>query len=664
MGQPSAAGAKADPARGTPDQKTFADLDRIVLERAGLKTDAPSLEAYLVGLAGDDKELLQLPKLIAGLDDDRFRLREESAKRIKALGLAAVPTLERAAAKVPADRAPHVKKCLEAIHEAAQLHVAAAAVRELGEQLKPTGVAALLRYLPYAGEDRRAAILELLLSAARRPGGADALVPALIDPVPARRAAAAGVLGALGDQRRVEQVAPLLRDPEALVRLRAAEGLLAGGDLRGVSALIGLVTESDLMVRYQAVALLDWLAEGDAAAPPVRPPAEVGAERQQEAWQAWWAARQGAADLLRRERRTVPALTFVVFEGGRKWAVELLTGRGRVVWKLDYPDEIYAARMSAEGLVYLSQGVGTGLWLFADAPEPAKRPGVYLPRGGLTRLATGTVVATDYDGPRSFDMAPFGEDRRSFGTGLEVAQLFGREIGFVSHSACDETGLCVRRVGRGKEPSARFRFHLYRDPTVLLTVQVGEEPPSRFVTNPPIGLEGFLHGPLQAQGGSLTWVEDMDRILWVGRSIRRVKVPGQVRVARVVGHRPDSLLGVAHVDGRLTCLVRLSPDGKVLAEQVLVASGTERWPISVQPVVRELDLGWSRYYGANDLASPEAYFRLLASGDTEAARRAVLGLRGLADARPASHDRRWVAGAVKKVLPLLSRQERPRGRHG
>src|SRR5262249_32417297 len=134
--------------------------------------------------------------------------------------------------------------------------------------------AVLLQHLPFAPDETTEEEtwfgLDALAAADRRTH--EALAAALADRAPARRAAAACVLGRVGTAGQHDTVARLLDDPEAVVRLRAAQGLLAGEDARGLPALIALLKEPDLGVAWQAEELLHWAA-GDGA-----PGAAVGTE--------------------------------------------------------------------------------------------------------------------------------------------------------------------------------------------------------------------------------------------------------------------------------------------------------------------------------------------------------------------------------------------------
>src|SRR5262249_44458139 len=93
-----------------------------------------------------------------------------------------------------------------------------------------------------------------------------ALPEALADPLPARRAAAAYVLGHVGTEEHMAGVRKLLTDASPAVRLRAAQGLLAARDKSAVPALIRLVGELPLASLWRIEEVLNRLAGEQAPA--------------------------------------------------------------------------------------------------------------------------------------------------------------------------------------------------------------------------------------------------------------------------------------------------------------------------------------------------------------------------------------------------------------
>jgi hypothetical protein len=184
--------------------------------------------------------------------------------------------------------------CLRQLDEPGERARLVAAARVLAERRPAGAAAALLAGLPdWAGEED---VWEALLHALARIGPADpAVVSALADREPARRAAAAFVLGRLAPGRRAA-VRRLLDAPEAWVRHHAARGLVLAGDRAAVPALAALVAEKDPRVRWQAEELLHRLA-GERG-PNLPAGVDEDAQRlRASAWRLWWKEHGAGIDL-------------------------------------------------------------------------------------------------------------------------------------------------------------------------------------------------------------------------------------------------------------------------------------------------------------------------------------------------------------------------------
>jgi hypothetical protein len=123
------------------------------------------------------------------------------------------------------------------------------------------------------------------------------LAEALKDAEPARRAAAALVLGRYGTPEQRTAVRGLLSDGSPLVRFRAAQGLLAVRDREALLPLAALTADSSLPLALRADELLAATALSHA---PRVIPGEDAATRTacRAAWERW-ARRWGPTDLAR-----------------------------------------------------------------------------------------------------------------------------------------------------------------------------------------------------------------------------------------------------------------------------------------------------------------------------------------------------------------------------
>src|SRR5262249_32354202 len=161
----------------------------------------------------------------------------KASRDLAAAGILALPFLRTALADPDIEVRHRARACLRQIDEAAERALVVAGARVLAERRPPGAAAALLACLPEPTQENEE-LWEAFRPALARSGTPDAALPAaLADRDPARRAAAAFVLGrrALAQRPAVRR---LLAAPEPLVRLHAAWGLLKGGDGAAVPALI------------------------------------------------------------------------------------------------------------------------------------------------------------------------------------------------------------------------------------------------------------------------------------------------------------------------------------------------------------------------------------------------------------------------------------------
>jgi HEAT repeat protein len=245
--------------------------------------------------------------LVQQLGDKTPATRERAAGELIGLGMAAVPLLHQAANELnDPEVSERARQCLQAIEGNTAVSVSAAAVRCLAV-LKPAGAAeALLAYLPIA-EDEHVVddVAFALAEVAQRDGKPDAaLVKALADPVPLRRAVAAEVLCRVGGEAERSVVRPLLKDPKSTVRLRAAMALVQFQDAEPIPALIGLLAD---LPQAQTQAIEDLLVglAGEWAIAVPKGNDSIARRLRRELWMAWWSATDGPALLEEIKKRTL-----------------------------------------------------------------------------------------------------------------------------------------------------------------------------------------------------------------------------------------------------------------------------------------------------------------------------------------------------------------------
>jgi len=241
-----------------PDEQFLRDA------KVGLKDE--DLLAFIEARTGSDEDLRDMAPLVRKLGAAEFRDREQSQRRLVALGPCALATLRKARSDGDAEVRRRAGLCIEEINKNLRWGVPYVVVRQLVKRNAPGTVEALLRYLPYELDEGVVEEIVYGLDRLTSKAGAvsEALAAALVDKEPARRAAAACIVGRLGSDKQRESVRKLLKDPAAVVRLRAAQGLLAGEDKSVVPVLIGLLEESPMDVAWQAEEALHWVAGEEA----------------------------------------------------------------------------------------------------------------------------------------------------------------------------------------------------------------------------------------------------------------------------------------------------------------------------------------------------------------------------------------------------------------
>jgi hypothetical protein len=293
--------------------------DEQALKAAAIPMDGPGLVAFFrkqVPEAGDQAEIA---RLIDQLADKAFRVRQKASADLLARGGKAVPQLRQALRSADGEVRRRAAECLARIEKRRGPEQIAAAVRLLRARRAPGSTAALLNYVVIADpalEDEIMVTL-CLLGPEDRKARAE-LVADLRDAAPARRAAAALILGRAGGADERAAVRPLLKDAEPKVRLRAAQGLILGHDRAGVPALVGLLADGPLEVAYQAE---NWL--GGVAGPrvdvPVLQESRAARARCRAAWDAWWKKNGSRLDLTRVELPTLFNPVVQARDLARRW---------------------------------------------------------------------------------------------------------------------------------------------------------------------------------------------------------------------------------------------------------------------------------------------------------------------------------------------------------
>jgi HEAT repeat protein len=288
-----------------------------VLRAAGLTLDGPSLLEFFRARARMESEGDRLLLLTQQLHDPAPDVQARARAALIARGATAIPALRYAVNNlddpVIADQA---RRCLQAIEGPGGAAVAAAAARLLAVR-KPAGAAeVLLAYLPFADDQTVAEAVTHALTAVAFPDGkvAPAVLHALADPVPVRRAAAVDALCRPDHPEQMAAVRKLLQDPKPAVRLHAALALARQQDATAFPVLIDLLAELSPAQRQDAEDVLEQLAGEWSPKLTLSGEDDVSRRIRRDAWAAWWRNTDGPALLAEFHKRTLSPADLHKFE--------------------------------------------------------------------------------------------------------------------------------------------------------------------------------------------------------------------------------------------------------------------------------------------------------------------------------------------------------------
>jgi hypothetical protein len=429
--------------------------DERTLKAAGLGVDGPALLEFFRKRipTGVDRETLLT--LLRQLGDNDFDVREQAAARLTALGPVAAPLLQQALKSPDVEVVRRAERCLKAIGAGPNAAVQAAAARLLAAR-RPEGAAeVLLAYLPFAEEasvndEVRAALAAVAL---RDGKPAAALVQALTDKAPLKRAAAAEALLRAGGAGQRAAVGPLLKDADPVVRFRVARALLALQDKDAVPVLIPLLEELPQEQAWQVEDVLTRVA-GDGA-----PDAHLGRDAAarkacRQAWDRWWRANGAKVDLTKVDKpEPLLGQTLVVqMDDGR---VKEVDSTGKTLWQiqnLQFPsaaevlpnDRVLIAEYRGERVTERDRQ-GKVVWKKRVVwPLAARR----LPNGQTFIATRNQLLVVDRDGKEVFSHTLPSE------TLVAAQRLRNGQYAFIT-----STGMFVRLDSSGKEVK-RFRLAL------------------------------------------------------------------------------------------------------------------------------------------------------------------------------------------------------------
>ncbi len=252
----------------------------------------------------DGAELTALVKHLGG-DDPIARAR--AVRMLLGRGTVALPVLRRVHNELgDSELAERIQRCIRLLEGEGTTVLPAAAARLLAQR-KPAGaVEALLAYLPSAEnpaviEEVARALAELAFPNSQPH---PALLAALEDAAPLRRAVAGSALCCKEHPQPRPAVPKLLRDPNRLVRLRVGLALAEVDEVESIPVLIDLLAEVPPPQHKPIEDLLRGLA-GEWAPTAPQGDDEIARRIRRAAWAGWWRHTDGPALLTLLRRHTL-----------------------------------------------------------------------------------------------------------------------------------------------------------------------------------------------------------------------------------------------------------------------------------------------------------------------------------------------------------------------
>jgi HEAT repeat protein len=328
--------------------------DEALLKANGVAGSEAGLLEFLRRRTLAESDEQQVRQLVQLLGASAHRVRDDASRKLAVRGTPALPFLEQALGSTDLETARRARLCIEAIQSGPGPALPAAAVRLLaraGEarQANPTtgspgpALLALLNYVPFADDAsvEEEVVNALTVLSVREARVDPVLIAALHDRLPARRAAAAYVLGRVGTGEHCQAVRKLLGDPAPSVRVRAVQGLVAARDRTAVPHLIALLTDGPQASLWQVEELLNRLGGDQAPSVHLGDRSPGARHAAAAAWTDWWRERGSALDLAHvdlQDRRL--GLTLIceydsMVAGGRPGGQVWECGRDRKArWKI------------------------------------------------------------------------------------------------------------------------------------------------------------------------------------------------------------------------------------------------------------------------------------------------------------------------------------------
>jgi HEAT repeat protein len=318
---------------GRDEKREVERPDALLFRQADVRTDTRSLLAFLRQFTPTPQQRKRIATLVRRLGDDDPSVRDKSVTELTKLGPAAASALQRATADSDVAIRRAARRCLGKLGVSFDPELHEAAARRLGGSGSEEAIPILLAYLPDAPDAGAREVAAALLASLhiKRKEPVSAVVTALKDDEPCRRAAACRALGPAHAGKHLPALRALIKDADPEVRLHAAGALVRGQDRAGVPALVALLKESPLPLAWRAEGLLRRIAGARAPALALQGTKESRADCHT-AWAKWFKDAEAKIDL---SAVPLPRQKYLAYTDlGEGWLV-VLDSAWKQVWKME-----------------------------------------------------------------------------------------------------------------------------------------------------------------------------------------------------------------------------------------------------------------------------------------------------------------------------------------
>jgi HEAT repeat protein len=254
-------------------------------------------------LSEDDQKRFRA--LVKALGNDSYVIREQATQKLLKEGIPVLAFLKEAEYDSNVERSRRAQDCMNKVRESNNTAVPIAAAHLLARppQKKDASpgeiIRTLLAYIPFVDDEivEEEILTCLTLLSLREPAVEPELVKALRDVSPARRAAAAFVLGHVGTKDQVAKVQPLLDDRQPVVRLRAAQGMLAARNKVALPSLVNLLQTVPTAYLPRVEEVLYRVGEDKGPSETIVAGSSDSRQKAMKAWTKWLEANQAKIDL-------------------------------------------------------------------------------------------------------------------------------------------------------------------------------------------------------------------------------------------------------------------------------------------------------------------------------------------------------------------------------